>query len=299
MLQATVACGTLAASAVLTAAGDPRSPFAFLYLGSFLYAACVFDARAFAAQAAWAGSAYAGALALVGGPLVVLSVQWLLPTSMLLAGGALVHRLVSGLRRGMARLRHAAGHDPLTGLANRALVAERLGRLLRDPGTGPLAVAFVDLDDFKPVNDRLGHAVGDALLVAVAERLRGRAGACASLARFGGDEFVALVPGADWDLTCRRLLRAFDAPFIVGRHEIALTASFGVATARAGDDVHTLIRRADAAVYQAKRSGRAQLASFDELLQATGFVEQSERERARDRVLARLDAELAVDGADV
>lgn len=196
-----------------------------------------------------------------------------------------MHLLTNRFRRSEARLRHAAGHDPLTGLANRGLFAARLEAALAAPEGDLRAVAFVDLDHFKPVNDSLGHAVGDALLVAVAERLRAHAGPSALLARFGGDEFVALLHGACWEAVSARLLRAFERPFSVAGYEVAVTASFGVAAARPGDDAQTLVRRADAAVYEAKHSGRAQLASFDE--PARGAVSERARlERDLRRALA-------------
>src|SRR5215204_6472984 len=97
---------------------------------------------------------------------------WLLPTVTLLATGTLLRLVTDRLRRSEARLRHAAGHDALTGLANRGLFAARLEAALSERDGDLRAVAFIDLDHFKPVNDGLGHPVGDALLVAVAERLR-------------------------------------------------------------------------------------------------------------------------------
>ena len=264
MLQTAIALDTLVVSLALVATRDPSSVYAFYYVWVGLFAVCFFRLRQIAIHAAWLGIAYAGSLALLDGAPAARLTQWLLPVVTLLATGALVRQVMNRLRCSEARLRHAAGHDPLTGLANRGLFAARLETALAEPEGDLRAVAFVDLDHFKPVNDSLGHAVGDALLVAVAERLRAHAGPSAFVARFGGDEFVVLLHGAHWEAVSARLLRAFERPFSVAGYELAVTASFGVAAARAGDDAQTLVRRADAAVYEAKHSGRAQLASFDE-----------------------------------
>ncbi len=265
VLQTASALDTFAISLALVATGDSRSVYAFFYLWVGLYAACFFRRRQIAFQAAWLSIAYGGSLALLDGAPAARLTQWLLPVMTLMATGTLVWLLMNRLRSSEARLRHAAGHDPLTGLANRALFATRLEAALAAPDGDLRAVAFVDLDHFKPVNDSLGHPIGDALLVAVAERLRAHAGPSASLARFGGDEFVALLHGADWEAVSARLLRAFEPPFSVAGYELAVTASFGVAAALPGDDAQALVRRADTAVYQAKHSGRAQLARFDEV----------------------------------
>ena len=193
MFQVSIALDTLVISIALVATGDPGSVYAFYYLWATLYAVCFFSARQIALQAAWVCAAYAGSLALIGGrePAALVS-HWLLPMVTLLAAGTLVRQLTARLRRSEATLRHDAGHDPLTGLPNRACFGERLDAALAEPGHEPVAVAFIDLDHFKRVNDSLGHAVGDALLVAVAERLRAHAEPSTVLARFGGDEFLAL-----------------------------------------------------------------------------------------------------------
>ncbi len=264
MLQTALALDTFVVSLALIATRDPGSVYAFYYLWVALYAVCFFRMRQVAIHAAWLCVAYAGSLGLLDGAPATRLTQWLLPMVTLLAAGTLLRQLTNRLRRSEARLRHAAGHDSLTGLANRGLFAVRLGAALAEPEGDLRAVAFVDLDHFKPVNDSLGHAVGDALLIAVAERLRTHAGPSASLARFGGDEFVALLHGARWEAVSARLLRAFEHPFSVAGYEFTVSASFGVAAARPGDDAQTLVGRADAAVYKAKQSGRAQLATFDE-----------------------------------
>ena len=263
-LQLSVAADTLVISTALVATGDVQSVYAYYYLWTTLYAVCFFSTRQIAIQGTWVCVAYAGALAVLGGPPVELFTQWLLPMVTLLAAGLLVRQLTSRLRRNAARVRHAAGHDPLTGLANRALFSDWLDAALAEPDGDPVAVLFMDLDHFKRVNDSLGHAVGDAQLVAVADRLRSHAGASSSLARFGGDEFLALIRGTSREATGARLASAFDRPFDAGGYEFTVKASFGMATARPGDDAQTLMRHADTAVYAAKQSGRGRLASFDD-----------------------------------
>ena len=285
MLQTAIALDTLVVSLALVATGDPSSVYAFHYVWVGLFAVCFFRLRQVAIHAAWLCVAYAGSLALLEGASAARLIQWLLPMVTLLATGALVRLLMNRLRCSEARLRHAAGHDPLTGLANRGLFAARLETALAEPEGDLRAVAFVDLDHFKPVNDSLGHAVGDALLVAVAERLRAHAGPSAFVARFGGDEFVILLHGARWEAVSARLMRVFERPFSVAGYELAVTASFGVAAARTGDDAQTLVRRADAAVYEAKHSGRAQLASFDEPARG-GLSERARLGRDLRRALA-------------
>lgn len=159
-------------------------------------------------------------------------------------------------------LRFLATHDPLTGLANRALVCERLARLRRKPtaSQADILVAFVDIDDFKVVNDTLGHAAGDELLRLVAERLSGVVRERDAVGRLGGDEFVVILEQAAGaiapDAVARRLLDAFTEPFLLARGSARLRvrASVGIASSA----VHSpdrLMRDADVAMYRAKASG--------------------------------------------
>jgi diguanylate cyclase (GGDEF)-like protein len=283
LVRLSVAADTLVISIAVVATGDTHSVYAFYYLWTTLYAVCFFDARQIAIQTAWVGVAYGGSLALLGGAPMELFTQWLLPMVTLLAAGTLVRGLTRRLRSNEARVRSAAGRDPLTGLANRALFADWLDAALADGD--PVAVLFMDLDHFKRVNDSLGHAVGDALLVAVAERLRSDAGASASLARFGGDEFLALIRGPRWEAIGARLASAFDRPFDTGDYEFTVKASFGIATARPGDDAQALMCNADTAVYAAKQSGRGRLACFDASMHAA----VSERLRLENDLRRALD----------
>ncbi|MGH3588317.1 MAG: putative bifunctional diguanylate cyclase/phosphodiesterase, partial [Pseudonocardia sp.] len=170
------------------------------------------------------------------------------------------------------QLHHLAFHDDLTGLANRALFLDRLEHTLdRAERSGrSVSVAFVDLDGFKAVNDTLGHSAGDALLVGVAERLRGALRSADTLARLGGDEFAVLVDqGDDATAAARRLLGTLRDPFHVHGRSVAVSASIGVATVEAGQDTGTdtatraatLVHRADVAMYAVKASGKGDVAT--------------------------------------
>ena len=134
LLQTAIAVDTFVVSVCLVATGDASSVYAFAYLWVGLYAACFFGLRQVAIHAAWLGIAYAGSLALLDAAPVARLTQWLLPMVTLLATGTLLRQLINRPRRNEARLRHAAGHDPLTGLANRGLFAARLEAALAEPG---------------------------------------------------------------------------------------------------------------------------------------------------------------------
>jgi len=193
----------------------------------------------------------------------------------------------SPLRRALYR----ALHDPLTGLANRGLLMDQLGQALararRRAGAGGVAVLFLDLDRFKVVNDSLGHAVGDDLLVEVARRLERVMRSADTVARLGGDEFVALVEDVgdvdDVLALARRLRQAVAAPIAVGAGQrVVVTASVGVALSGPGGDAagdgdddappaatpSSLLWDADVAMYRAKDAGRDRIQLFEEGLRA-------------------------------
>ena len=169
------------------------------------------------------------------------------------------------------RLAYLAFHDPLTGLANRTLFRDRLMDAVEfsRENRRPIGLLFVDLDDFKVVNDSLGHAAGDLVLQAVGERLLAcAAGTATTVARFGGDEFGVLLEG-DVEAARRfgeRVLAALRHPFDVGGRFVTVGASLGVVLAGAGDpDVSAdgLLRRADAAMYAGKRRGKGGLVVYE------------------------------------
>jgi len=157
-------------------------------------------------------------------------------------------------------LAEMAFHDTLTGLPNRVLVMDRIRTALvrAQRNASSPAVFFIDLDGFKAVNDRHGHLVGDAVLVAAAERLTAAVREGDTCGRWGGDEFVLVI-----DLThpamvrglIERAQRAFGPPIDVAGHEITIDLSIGVAVSQPRDTVNDLLRRADAAMYEAKRTG--------------------------------------------
>jgi diguanylate cyclase len=148
-------------------------------------------------------------------------------------------------------------HDPVTGLPNRAEFASRLTAALREGN--PLVVLFCDLDGFKAVNDRLGHAAGDRLLVEVASRLQRCVREGDVVSRFGGDEFVIMcldAEPADAADLCRRIGDALTAPTDLGGEPVRVGASIGTVTGDGAADAEDLIHRADAAMYMAKRERR-------------------------------------------
>ncbi|AGZ43231.1 diguanylate cyclase [Actinoplanes friuliensis DSM 7358] len=173
-------------------------------------------------------------------------------------------KLLVGIRRQQAELEHLAMHDPLTGLANRA----RFGAVLdeRLDAHRPAAVLLVDIDDFKMVNDTMGHAIGDQLLYEVALRLRNHSTVNHLPSRLGGDEFAVLLdtdeagPAED---AAGRILAALAVPFKVGEHQLLANASIGVALAGPGDGGDEVLRNADIAMYAAKAAGKAAWARFE------------------------------------
>ena len=179
-----------------------------------------------------------------------------------------LEQAVSELEHLQRRLHHQAYHDPLTDLPNRALFIERVRRAL-EAGDGELAVLFLDVDDFKTVNDSLGHAVGDELLVAVAQRLRRCVRPADDIARLGGDEFaVRLHDPEDAERAAAtvagRILEAFALPVPVAGELLSVHLSVGVASSRHSvSDADELIRNADVAMYQAKVAGKGRYELFD------------------------------------
>jgi diguanylate cyclase (GGDEF)-like protein len=178
---------------------------------------------------------------------------------------AQLDRSVGALRESEDQLSHQASHDELTGLANRSLFGQRVQAAL-SAATHPsdIAVGLIDLDDFKIVNDRLGHIVGDALLIATADRLSGSVGSADLIARLGGDEFAILLnqPGhhggdlADHLGTrVEKILTSLSEPLAAGGQDLLIRASLGIATGTPGADPLELLRRADLAMYAAKEQG--------------------------------------------
>jgi diguanylate cyclase (GGDEF)-like protein/PAS domain S-box-containing protein len=183
-------------------------------------------------------------------------------------------RDITETRKIQDRLTYEATHDVLTGLANRALFHDNLRSSLAHPDTGHrLGVVLVDLDDFKTVNDTLGHAVGDVLLTIVADKLQRTVRPQDTVARLGGDEFAILFDGIGDDAIDRVLARitaAFAEPVDIDGHRFSARASFGVVEGRAGDNPDTLLRQADIAMYEAKARGEGGYARFQSGMRARG-----------------------------
>jgi diguanylate cyclase (GGDEF)-like protein/PAS domain S-box-containing protein len=200
--------------------------------------------------------------------------------------GAVANVISSAVDRNLveAEVRHRALHDPLTSLPNRALALDRLeGALARRRRDGrAVAVLLADLDQFKVVNDSLGHAAGDDLLVALAPRLHDAVRPSDTVARLGGDEFLVVceqLDGAHEAIrVAERVAQAINQPIVLSAGEHFITASIGIAVAESADALpEDLLRDADAAMYRAKERGRGRFELFDDVL--------------RKRVLLRLRTE--------
>jgi diguanylate cyclase (GGDEF)-like protein/PAS domain S-box-containing protein len=172
-----------------------------------------------------------------------------------------------------AQLAFQASHDALTGLANRVLFRDRLEHALARGRRHqePVAILFLDLDDFKTVNDRFGHSAGDEMLVAVAERLRSCLRQTDIAARFGGDEFAILLEdtaGAEAEIAAKRILDVLAPPFGVQARSLRASTSIGIALAEDGLlGPEALLRNADVAMYAAKAAGKNRYQRFDDGLQ--------------------------------
>lgn len=180
-----------------------------------------------------------------------------------------------------------AFHDPLTGLPNRPLFIDRLAEALRTEEEAPLAVLFVDLDRFKAVNDTMGHAAGDELLVQVAKRIRSATRMDSSAARFGGDEFALMVRHGGEEAyaveMAERIIAAMAEPFVVRGKNVAVGATVGIAHSGGGRAATELLADADLAMYRAKAVGGGRHATFVP--------------RMRHELTERLDFEAALRGA--
>ncbi|MGQ0521590.1 MAG: putative bifunctional diguanylate cyclase/phosphodiesterase [Actinomycetota bacterium] len=184
-------------------------------------------------------------------------------------GIVLTTRDISERKHLERQLTHQALHDSLTGLANRALFIDRIEHALdrQTRETTSLAVLFIDLDDFKTVNDGLGHTVGDQALVAVAERLSLALRSGDTAARLGGDEFGVLLEGIEDPSVAyevgARLLEQLKEPFTVDGNLLSIEASLGIVVSSAGNDAIELLRNADVAMYKAKGQGKGRFEVFE------------------------------------
>jgi diguanylate cyclase (GGDEF)-like protein len=187
------------------------------------------------------------------------------------------------------QLSHQAFHDSLTSLANRQLFNDRLGHALEKRGEmRPLVVAFCDLDDFKNINDTLGHGAGDVVLAEVALRLSREMRAGDTVARLGGDEFAVLMEGTELTEAgsiAERLLDALGAPIEVDGRSLTMQASIGLAQAHPGEmSGEEVLRNADVAMYLAKDRGKSSVAVYDESLHAAAVARMALRSELQQAV---------------
>ncbi len=199
-----------------------------------------------------------------------------------------LEQAVSELRDLQDQLQHQAHHDPLTGLANRSLFSQRVREALEGDSEGKVAVMFIDLDDFKGVNDTLGHAIGDQLLRGVASRLVHSVRREDVVARLGGDEFAVLVR-RDEDAEqgavdiAKRTLQSFLMPVAAGEKPLSISLSIGIAASHsARTHAEELLRDADVAMYEAKEGGKRRFAVFtpemrDSIVRRHDLKEELER----------------------
>ncbi len=195
------------------------------------------------------------------------------------------------------QLERRAFYDALTGLANRALLMDRIAAALashRNRET-TAALIFFDIDDFKQVNDSLGHAAGDHILAIIAQRLQSAVRRGDTVARYGGDEFVVLLEGVrsseDAEALASIITRAVQAPVTISNHEVVPTVSAGLAIAEGDIDADALLRDADTAMYAAKKSGHATLKIYDTALREMAITKMEIEEGLRK---ALREGELAV-----
>jgi diguanylate cyclase (GGDEF)-like protein len=208
------------------------------------------------------------------------------PAEAVVAISSLANQVTLALRNSEVHqeLTVQATHDSLTGLANRPSFNAALSVALGDNRAQPTTVLFVDLDDFKDVNDLLGHGGGDDLLREVAKRLQRATRPDDVCARLGGDEFAVLLRGTDGGTAAEvaaRIVRAIAAPAHLDRGVAHVGASVGVATASGETDLEALIHRADVAMYAAKANGKAQVQVFE-----TGLLQRDSSQLALERALA-------------
>ncbi len=199
-----------------------------------------------------------------------------------LCGAVMVFHDISASKAMTEKMAYMAQHDFLTDLPNRVLLNDRINQAIglaarRDTS---LSVLFLDLDHFKPINDSLGHAVGDQLLQSVARRLSDCVRSSDTVSRVGGDEFILLLPGDSKtespETIARKVLGALSAPHYIAGHELVITASIGISSyPEDGTDAESLIRRADSAMYETKGKGRNNYRKYCKKMKRTPLVQHA------------------------
>ena len=206
------------------------------------------------------------------------SLSWILINSQMIPsledpariGGALTTFVdITSARESHQELQELASRDPLTDLVNRRGLYERIEAATQQPGSGPhvLGILFIDLDGLKDANDSLGHLAGDEVIIQSAHRIRSSVRRDDVVARFGGDEFVVLLPSVrqagDAQRVASVIHEAVEQPIRVDGTELRISCSIGVTILREGDDPGDALARADSATYRAKHAGRGRTVVFD------------------------------------
>ena len=201
-------------------------------------------------------------------------------------------------KQSKSELKHLANFDSLTGIANRVLFINNMTRALSHAKrhNEMLSLLFIDLDDFTNINDTLGNAAGDEVLIQVADRLNSVVRECDTLARIGGDEFAIILEDAGMvynvDVAAKKILHSLSAPFNLNNHEVLISASIGVAIyPEAGIDTNALLKNADFAMHQAKNKGKNNYHIFTESLDNDGLA-RIKMERDLQKALSRDEFEL-------
>ncbi|HEY8304234.1 MAG TPA: diguanylate cyclase [Solirubrobacteraceae bacterium] len=298
-MRLTLAWGSTLITGVAYFSGESPSPLVFFYLWVFLYASYFFTLRQAAAQILYVGVAY-GALLAIRSPIGGIPAWWFVGMGTLLVGAMVIMSMRARLEHLIARLYEAARTDPLTKLSNRRGFREMLDLELeraRRSGT-PMGVLVGDLDDFKDVNDRSGHQVGDVALQRVASVLREGKRQVDSAARIGGEEFAIVLPDTERDggfALAERLRQVVRDEF--ARDLTPVTISFGLAIyPHHGETAASLLHAADEALYAAKESGRNRTVSHTTVLRNVLRASRDEFDIQGERfILAILDLAEAVD----
>jgi diguanylate cyclase (GGDEF)-like protein len=200
------------------------------------------------------------------------------------------------------QLDHSATHDALTQLPNRVLFHQRIHLALAEHHNRAVSVILIDLNDFKTVNDTLGHAAGDTLLVSVAEKLRAVTRIDDTVARLGGDEFAVVVRGPATPVAehvIRGLIAELAQGVVIEGRRLLVKASFGVVQARPGDDPGDLLRRADIAMYESKARGDGGLTHYTPGMHIRGTDNKAELCTVPDRDKSESTQTLAIGGSAV
>jgi len=289
-----IAALQLVITVAYVAVPEPGNDARLFYIWATPIAAFYFRPLAAAAHATFVSVLLAIALAVHRAPFDESARLWVMTVGVLVAVTALVSAAATGVRSRDRDMIHAATHDPLTGLANRALLDQRTTEALhRHRGTnGQVFMMIVDLDRLKTLNDTQGHHAGDQLLKCFATRMLDNVPSHATVARLGGDEFAVLVedPGGSMQAQAlaSELAEAWAEPFPLERGPFRAGASIGVALATDEDQPTALMRNADAAMYRAKTNGRSGISIYDED-QRAGITRRIELEQALFEAIETMD----------